>query len=74
MSVILEMFHERMDSKTRRASLKKTMLREGMPVVPQSENNFKEKKKLAEISYSELRAKGGQCREADKQNLIKTGF
>lgn len=44
MSVILEMFHERMDSKTRMASLKKTMLREGMPVVPQSENNFKEKK------------------------------
>ena len=73
MSVILEMFHERMDSKTRMASLKKTMLREGMPVVPQSENNFKEKK-LAEISYSELRAKGGQCKEADKQSLIKTGF
>lgn len=72
MLVILEIFHERIDSKTRMASLKK-MLREGMPVVPQSENNFKEKK-LAEISYSELRAKGGQYREADKQILIKTGF
>lgn len=48
MLVILEIFHERIDSKTRMASLKK-MLREGMPVVPQSENNFKEKK-LAEIS------------------------
>ena len=73
MLVILEIFHERIDSKTRMASLKKTMLREGMPVIPQSENNFKEKK-LAEISDSELRAKGGQYRQADKQILIKTGF
>lgn len=73
MLVILEIFHKRIDSKTRMASLKKTMLREGMPVIPQSENNFKEKK-LAEISYSELRAKGGQYRQADKQILIKTGF
>ena len=55
------------------ASLKEMMLREGMPVVSQSENNFKEKK-LAKISYSELRAKGGQYRQADKQILIKTGF
>jgi len=44
-----------------------------MPVVPNSEGHFKEEK-LAEISYSELRARGGQRKEADKQLLIKTGF
>lgn len=44
-----------------------------MPVVPTSEGHFKEEK-LAEISYSELRAWGGQRKEADKQLLIKTGF
>lgn len=36
-----------------------------MPVVLNSEGRFKEEK-LAEISYSELRARGGQYREADK--------
>lgn len=44
-----------------------------MPVVPNNEGHLKEEK-LAEISYSELRARGGQCREADKQLLIKMGF
>lgn len=44
-----------------------------MPVVPNSEGHFKEEK-LAEISYSELRARDGQCKESDKQLLIKTGF
>lgn len=64
----LEIFCERKGSKTVMLNPKKNMLRVGMPSVPDSEDYFEEEK-LAEISYSELRARGGPCREADKQLL-----
>lgn len=69
----LETFHKRKGSQTRKLSLKEKTLRVGTPVVPNRENEFKEEK-MAYISYSELRTRGGQCREADKQLLIKTAF
>ena len=68
----LEIFHEGMGSKMGKPNLK-NILSVDIPVVPNGEGHFKEEK-LVEISYSELRAKGGQCKEADKQLLIKTGF
>lgn len=44
MLISLEMFHERKGSQTRKLSLKEKMLRVGMPVVPNRENDFKEGK------------------------------
>lgn len=44
-----------------------------MTVVPKTKGHLKEEK-LAEISYPELRVRGGQHREADKQLLIKADF
>lgn len=71
MLMSLEIVHETNGSKTRNLNLKENRLRVGTPVIPNSESYFKERK-MAEISYSELRTKGGEHGEADKYLLIKT--